>query len=250
VKSWLNMRSIVLGVMLALVGAPAGADHPNALWHVVHGLCARDARLIGRPTPCLSVDRKLGVAVVPDLQHRTQVLLVPTRRIEGIESPALLDAAGPNYWQAAWDARRFVERRARRPIARDQLALAINSALSRSQNQLHIHVDCVSPQARAVLDARESRIGFVWTRLGVPMIGQHWWVRRLDGADFGDRDPFRLLAAGVPGARADMRRQTLVAVGAVFSDGSPGFFLLSSAEGRAFGEGLLDHGCAVLRRGS
>jgi hypothetical protein len=43
-----------------------------------------------------------------------------------------------------------------------------------------------------------------------------------------------------------------VVVGAVFADGSPGFFLLSDHVGSrghnvAFGERLLDQTCAVLR---
>jgi CDP-diacylglycerol pyrophosphatase len=249
VKAWVKKRAVIVGVAAALVASPAGAKHPNALWRVVHDLCLRDQRLIGRPTPCLSVNRAGGFAVVPDPERRTQVLLVPTRRISGIESPELLDPGGPNYWQAAWDARRFVARRARRPVSRDQIALAINSARSRSQNQLHIHVECVAPTVRAALRARERHIGFVWTPFGQPLEGRFWKVRRLWGPDLGDRDPFRLLARGDHAARAHMGDEALVVVGAVFADGAPGFYLLSSADGAALGERLLDHRCGVLRGG-
>jgi len=38
----------------------------------------------------------------------------------------------------------------------------------------------------------------------------------------------------------------VVVVGAVLEDGSPGFYLLSSADGVGFGEGLLDHACKVF----
>jgi CDP-diacylglycerol pyrophosphatase len=250
VKAWLKKRVALMGGVLALVAAPAIASHPGALWHVVRDLCLNDQRLIGRPSPCLAVDRAAGVAVVPDPERRTQVLLVPTRRIAGIESPALQAPDAPNYWRAAWDARRFVERRAHRPIARDQIAMAINSVTSRSQNQLHIHVDCVAPAVRAALKAREGQISFVWGPLGGRLAGRHWMVRRLEGEDLGDRDPFRLLARGDPIARRDMGGETLVVAGAVFADGSPGFYLLSSREGAAFGESLLDHGCSLLRRGA
>jgi hypothetical protein len=76
----------------------------------------------------------------------THVIVVPTTRISGIESPALLTENAPNYWEAAWDARRFVEEGARRQLPRDKIGMAINSAASRSQDQLHIHVACIAPK--------------------------------------------------------------------------------------------------------
>jgi len=45
---------------------------------------------------------------------------------------------------------------------------------------------------------------------------------RLDGTN-----PFALLADGVPGARMAMGEQTLVAIGAEFDDGHPGFIMLT-----------------------
>jgi CDP-diacylglycerol pyrophosphatase len=59
----------------------------------------------------------------------TQVIVVPTTGISGIESPALLRKNAPNYWEAAWDARRFVEEGARRHplhagLCRDSLRYA------------------------------------------------------------------------------------------------------------------------------
>ena len=235
-------------MIAGLIATPAAAaNHPNALWGVVHGLCLRDARLIGHPAPCLSVDLAKGYAVVPDPQHRTQVLLVPTTRISGIESPVLLKPGATNYWQAAWEARRFVEKRAGSPVSRDRIGMAINSAFSRSQDQLHIHVDCVRPDVRLALMARASRIGVAWTPLGQTLAGRHFRVRRLAGDSLDGRDPFKLLVRGVPGTRRQMALQTLVVIGAVFSDGSRGFYLLSGRDGSGFGEVLLDHGCAVLR---
>ena len=257
-KRTTNIRTLafmaLVGVALttAMSDAPASTGHPNALWRVVHGLCLRDKRLSGLPVPCLEVDRAKGVAVVPDPTSPTQVLLVPTIRTVGIESPALQAPGGPNYWQAAWDARRWVEKRAGRPTPRDRIAMAINSASSRSQEQLHIHVDCVRPETRKALIRNQTEIGYAWAPLSFPLSGEHFLARRLEGAELGARDPFKLLAKGDAFAREHMAMETLVVVGAVFRDGSPGFFLLSDhvdLRGRnaAFGERLLDHSCAVLR---
>ena len=251
-RAWVGvLGAIVVGLTLA--GSPAAANHPGALWRVVHGLCLRDMAISGRPAPCLAVDRQDGYAVVPDLRHRTQVLLVPTTRIGGIESPEILSPDAVNYWQAAWEARRWVERRARRPIPRDQIGLAINSVFSRSQNQLHIHVDCVRPDVRQALAENEAAIGSAWTPLPVPLAGRLFEARRLAGEDLGQRNPFVLLARGDPAARRRMPLETLAVIGATFADGSPGFYLLSDHADllrgdSGFAEGLLDHACAVLKQ--
>jgi CDP-diacylglycerol pyrophosphatase len=252
-RAWLaTLIPVALGVVV-LTGSPAAADHPNALWRVVHGLCLRDKEISGLPAPCLAVDRQAGYAVVPDLRRRTQVLLVPTIRIAGIESPQILAPGAVNYWQAAWDARRYVERRARRSLPRDEVGLAINSAYSRSQDQLHIHVDCVRPDVRQALIDNGAAIGAAWTRLPVPLAGRWYKARRLAGENLGQRNPFELLARGDPAARRRMPLETLAVIGATFADGSPGFYLLSGhadlLRGDAgFAEGLLDHGCAVLEQ--
>ena len=253
-----NRSLVILAVSLVvgmnLPNAEASASHGNALWRVVHGLCMRNMRLTGSPAPCLAVDAAAGVAVVPDPnpRRRTQVLLTPTARLEGIESPELLRAGGPNYWQAAWDARRYFEARAGRSVPRDVIALAINSSVSRSQNQLHIHVDCIRADVRAALKAHEGEINHAWTPLAFPLAGRIYKARSLDGAELGQRNPFEILARGDPVARAHMGLFTLVVVGVVGADGAPGFVLLSDqvdvkARHPAFGEELQDHRCAVLR---
>jgi CDP-diacylglycerol pyrophosphatase len=210
-----------------------------------------DKALIGLPAPCLAVDRRLGFAVVPDPEGKTQVLLAPTRRVAGIESPELLAPGSPNYWAYAWAARTYVEQRAHRSIPRDKVALAVNSVSGRTQRQLHIHVDCVAPSVRTALLARQATMTGEWTRFPVKLMGNHYKVMRLDGDELGTRDPFKLLAKGDDAARAGMGSWTLVVVGAMFG-GTPGFVLLASRGGvpdnpQGAGEDLLDHTCAVLR---
>jgi CDP-diacylglycerol pyrophosphatase len=124
--------------------------------------------------------------------------------------------------------------------------MAINAVASRSQNQLHIHIDCVRPDVRQLLKEHEGEIGLAWAPFGYRLAGHLYRARRLDGAEVGARDPFQLLANGDPVAGADMGRQSLGVIGATFADGSPGFILLSDGHDGAFAESLLDHGCAVL----
>jgi CDP-diacylglycerol pyrophosphatase len=251
-RPWAMILVALATVAVSVGGSPASADHPNALWRVVHGLCLRDKAITGIPAPCLAVNRREGYAVVPDPKGRTQVLLVPTTRVGGIESPQILAPDAVNYWQAAWDARRWVERRAHRPIPRDKIGMAINSMVSRSQDQLHIHVDCVRPDVRQALAENESAIGNAWTPLPVRLAGRQFKARRLAGEDLGQRNPFEMLARGDPAARRRMALQTLAVIGATFPDGSPGFYLLSDHADflrgdTGFAEGLLDHRCTILK---
>ena len=81
---------IIVGLAAILGAAPAGASHPNALWRVVHDLCVTDMKMTGLPAPCLVVDRHRGFAILKDLKGRTQILLIPTKRVSGIESSKLM----------------------------------------------------------------------------------------------------------------------------------------------------------------
>lgn len=245
-------RVLAIALFILIMGPSARASHANALWRVVHGLCVRDRRLIGLAAPCAYVDLKRGYAVVNDPEGRTQILLVPTRRLSGIESPELQRADSPNYWQYAWDARTYFERRVGRRVPRDDIGMAINSIYGRSQNQLHIHVDCVRRDVRQTLIARRDEIGDHWRLLGFDLAGIRFHARRVEGADLGPADPFKLLYQADAAARADMALQTLAVIGADFADGRSGFILLSA---RAKGtedasnaaENLLDHHCDVLK---
>jgi CDP-diacylglycerol pyrophosphatase len=245
---------VALVLAFGLLATPAGANDPDALWHVVHGLCLTDKTLTGLPAPCLAVDRQGGWAVLRDLGSKTGVLVVPTKRRTGIESPELLQDGEPNYWQAAWDARRWVEKKVGRDVPREDIGLAINSALGRSQDQLHIHVDCVRPDVVAALKAGQGEIGWQWAPLSFHLAHRSYRVMLLSGAELGKRDPFKLLAAENPYVRRHMANQTLVVLGATFPDGSPGF-VLAAAEAATpgnldgHGEELLDHRCQVLKLG-
>lgn len=248
-RSWFAAALAALFTALAL---PAHAADPDALWDIVGGQCVPNQQARQDPSPCLSVDLADGFAVLKDQTGASQVLVIPTTRVSGIEAPALLDPAAPNYWAAAWKARRDVEALAHREIPREDLALAVNSIYGRSQDQLHIHVDCIRPDVRNALNAALDRIGPKWGPLDVSLAGHRYRAMRIDGEELGAANPFKLLADGDARARADMAVETLVLAGAVFADGSPGFVLLSdradpSTRDPAAGEMLLDHGCQVLR---
>jgi CDP-diacylglycerol pyrophosphatase len=245
-----TMLIALTGLMIATVpGAFADSD---ALWTIVHGQCVPDQEGAGKPDPCALVDLARGYAVLKDRRGATQYLVIPTQKLTGIESPDLLAPGAPNFWEAAWEARRFVEGKAGRSIPVEDLGMVVNSAHGRSQNQLHIHVDCVLPDVKQAVADHLAAIGPRWGKFDVALSGHHYRAMRLAAADLATHDPFKLLADGDPDAKSDMGRETLAVLGAIFPDGSPGFVMLSDRADLvgmdvASSESLLDHDCAVLK---
>ena len=134
-------------------------------------------------------------------------------------------------------------------MPREAVALAINSRWARSQQQFHIHVDCLRPEVAEALRAERETLDGTWRAVPLPPGGRTYLARRLDFADLADAEPIKLLAEGVDGAKADMGAWSLAAVGADF-DGKPGFVLLANAFSLAGGghaEDLQDHDCAIAK---
>jgi CDP-diacylglycerol pyrophosphatase len=236
----------VFALLFGLAAAGAARADPGTLWRIVHEQCVPDEVQRHDPAPCALVDLRRGYVVLKDLAGATQFLVLPTARMGGIESAAILAPGAPNYMAEAWEARRFVAARAHRALPREDVALAINSVAGRTQDQFHIHVDCASPALRAALARHGAALGERWAPFPEPLAGHRYLARRLLGG-LARINPFRLLADGVPGARGHMGDYTLVLVGARFA-GLPGFVLLAdraSANDRASGEELEDHACAV-----
>ena len=240
---------LALTLLLALAAAPAGAANPDALWQIVHDHCVPDQQANGAPAPCTLVDLAHGYVVLKDREGATQFLLIPTAKVTGMEDPAILAPIAPNYFAAAWQSHDLVSQRVQQMLPDDEVGLAINSAYGRSQNQLHIHIDCLRTDVVTALRAHGAAVGTAWAPFPVPLAGHPYLARRVQGADLSDANPFTLLADGVPGARADMGHWTIVAAPTTLA-GAPGFLLLAdqlnpTTMDRASGEELQDHACAI-----
>jgi CDP-diacylglycerol pyrophosphatase len=238
--------SLCIGLLFSTVAAQAD---PNVLWQIVHGQCVPDERQHRDPKPCAAVDLGDGYAVLKDINGATQFLLIPTTAVGGIESRELLAPFARNYFSDAWQARGFVEKMLGHTLPRDMLSLAINSEQGRTQDQLHIHIDCIRADVRDTLLRERPNIGWRWALLDEPLAGHHYRAMRVAGPTLFGHNPFKLLASGEPGARADMGRHTLVVVGMQFGR-VPGFVILDDQADVAHGdwgsgEELQDHACAL-----
>jgi len=221
------------------------ATDPNALWQIVHFDCTAAARSNGRTGLCTAVDLDRHVAILKDRSGIAQHLLIPTDRISGIESAALLDKDAPNYWADAWQARGYVQaslaKAHRRTLADDQLGLEINSAYRRSQEQLHIHIDCMGVASSAALSKHRYDAPGRWTWDTID--GARYRIMRIDGPTFSV-NPFDIVARDRP---ASMALQTILVTGAGPSAQRDGWLIVNSASdvdgGTGSAEVLLDHRC-------
>jgi CDP-diacylglycerol pyrophosphatase len=256
---------IALDLLVGACRAPAAPDlpppppHPNGevLWKIVHGQCVPDEEAAGRPAPCVKVDLSAGeargYAVLKDKHGAEQYLVMPTVDITGIEDKRLLEPGRPNWFADAWAAKPFVDALVGRPTPRDWMAVSINSLYGRSQDLLHLHVDCLTPAARTAIDALAPGLTRSWSAKPVEIVGHRYLALRLDG-ETPAADPFHLLAEGVPRARGEMGAWTLVMAG-VEVGGRPGFVLLAGRADplhgeSASGEVLQDHDCALAHGGA
>lgn len=246
----------MVGAVIVLVVGRRLANHSDRLWQIVHEECVPDQERHGNPAPCALVHIQDGIGrgyvVLKDLVGATQYLLLPTAFVSGIESPDLLLPNAPNYFAMAWSERGYVERAARRTLPRTAISLAVNSVLNRSQNHLHIHMDCARLDVQVILRRLLPEIGDDWAVLSERLVGHTYRARRILAENLGAANPFVLLADGVPDARAAMGAQTLTVIGTQFAEGNPGFVVLNArvdVGSGAFigGEELQDHSCAAAR---
>jgi CDP-diacylglycerol pyrophosphatase len=235
------------------------AERPDKLWKLIHRGCVPAAKRDRfPPMPCTEVDASRdgsdGYVVFKDRAGRYQYLVLPTARITGIESHELLAIDAPNYFADAWTARLYVEAALHAPQPRDVISLVVNSAYGRTQNQLHIHVDCIRPDVHAALRRLLPMISSTWQPLeaSLPPNGHRYQAMWIGGRTL-HANPFKLLASALP-AGDEMARHSLILVGAYSPGGKPGFILLSghvdpASHDRGNGDALQDLGC-VLATGS
>jgi CDP-diacylglycerol pyrophosphatase len=241
-------------LVLAGVGVIAklliGNRDPDALWKTVHGRCVPDQANQGNPAPCIFVDLSKHWAVFKDARGKAQSLLIPTDRVTGIEDPRILAPEAPNYWQAAWEARRLVGRLAPRDLSDDEFAFAINSKVARSQEQLHIHIDCIRADVHDALEGLRGKIGPQWTQTEI--IGQRYRIRQLDPGDLHSQNLFALVA-GQLAPDQGMENVTIVLASTITAKGESRFDLLMGRAGdggnSGGGEDLEDHTCAIAKGG-
>jgi len=157
---------------------------------------------------------------------------MPIDDLSGIEAPALQGLAGVAIFQAAWAAR--AEAADPRGASVSKIGLAINSPLSRSQDHMHIHLDCVRSAVQAALGTAD--IGETWSWLSPGLLRRRYIARRVAAERLADFNPFAALMAFLP-------KPQLIAQSSLAAIPTPdgGMILLADIRPHSWAEGLLDH---------
>jgi CDP-diacylglycerol pyrophosphatase len=244
---------VVAAAILPLAGIGAwyyATRNPNALWQIVSEQCVPEAQSGAGKNACAKVDLNSGYVIFKDRNGIGQYLLIPTRRIEGIESPDLVEVGAHNYWRDAWNARNYVEQAIRSRLQPGDIGLAVNSASGRSQNQLHIHIDCMRPDVIAALGTMRNAIAAQWGDLPTPLSGHHYRALLMTDPTLSDADPFQVLYSDLRERGESMADQSLLLTATTLADGKPGFILLNGRVrpgDHASAEELLDHSCGLAK---
>ena len=227
---------LALPFCLAAALSCTAADR-DALRKIVQEQCLIHWQSEHTPAPCVHVDA--GSAVLLDRKGGAHFLLIATRTLSGIESPEATEPGAPNYFAQAWAAREQLDGVVGHGVRRDAVGLATNPISARSQDQLHIHIECVRPELQQALREAAPRITGHWSPL--TLAGVTYQTMRLKGNDLEANNPIRLAAQTVA-TPAALANSSLVVVGMQYADG-PGFALLTGVG--LPGELLLDSSCAA-----
>jgi CDP-diacylglycerol pyrophosphatase len=225
----------------------AGRD---ALRQIVQNKCVLNWTQHQDPAPCERVflaDAKndsSGYAVLADRKGGGHYLLIPTQTMAGIEAGELLDPDTPNYFAEAWNARDLISKFVGHDVPRSAIGLAVNTAHSRTQDQFHIHIECLRQDVAASLQAASPQVSDVWSPIDVA--GSPYSARKISGDGLDGSTPYELLANLKPEVRHHMGDYTLIVAGMQFKSG-PGFIVLAATG--PTGELLLDSSCSVAGGG-
>jgi len=249
-KTLLMLSKRALVSLLILAGAAGGvaAADRDLLWGVVK-ICVANRELTGGAFPCLEVDTAQGLArgfaVVRAPLKQTHVVVTPTARVSGIEDTALQSPDAPNYFADAWAARKYVLDSAERPVSDRDIGLAVNSRPGRSQDQLHIHIDCLHRRYAQLVRRHDAGLSAdKWTRLNFALRGRYYWAMLINSPDLVATNIFRTAATLLRVSPGSMEDVTV----ALIPRPGKGFYLLADqytpgAMGKGHGEFLLDHAC-------
>lgn len=242
---------VVVGVLTAaVVGYRLFVSHDGrlGLWRVVHEFCVPAERLAGVPFPCLDVRPDGGRALVRAPFGGHEFLVVPTARVTGLEDPVARTPEMPDLWSVAWAERGRIAAAVGRPIPDDRMAFAINSRSARSQDQYHIHVDCLDADVRARLHTAGLGLAGEW-REARPIgdDGPRYRIRRIALSDLARERPEALIFRELAPRREQVPFLSFALIGTGEGGADPSF-LLAATYGvgpwdGGHAEELMDHSC-------
>lgn len=218
----------------------------NALWNLVE-CCTQNK---SSDTHCIYTNETYKYIVAKDASpSKTKAyLIIPTIQMIGIESSLTLDPPTVDIWQDGWtEARNYPG------YPESRTGLAINSAISRNQDQLHIHMSCVNPSVLTLLDnlkeissdpSKPTLIQITLNKSG-NRVSQHNYEAVLLKSLAGDSSPFKVMRL-LPHASEHVKDQSFAIVKGRGAQSNNYILLNTYASGSNPGEAeeLLDQTCS------
>ena len=223
---------------------------PDALRRIVQTQCMENWSQHHLPAPCERIflpDLKTGrsgYAVLADRKGGAHYLLIPTQTMAGLDGAELLDPDTPNYFAEAWHARDLLKAFVGHEVPRTAVGLAVNTAHARTQDQFHVHIECLRQDVAESLRQGAEQAADHWAPMMVA--GSTYQAMKIMGEGLDGANPFELVAGLKPDVRHHMGDYTVVVAGMQFKSG-PGFILLTGTG--PTGELLLDSGCSIAGAG-
>ncbi|WFS25188.1 CDP-diacylglycerol diphosphatase [Rhizobium rhododendri] len=249
---FMNYRRFFLSASIVVVAVLTSSFASRSALGLVIDSCRFNLSVTGSTFPCLKIvqsPRPLAAyAILREPTHKERTILTPLDAISGIEDPRLMVTNGPNYFDDAWKERSIILDAYPQKDEWLDAALAINAATNRTQDQLHIHIGCVSTRFKFALNGKKDEIddlSFRKIRTNTPW--RSFWVKFYAADNLSDINPFHIVAEDVPGARENMQDIAIGIVGGSSRSGQRGFYILAQLVGdRGFqgsAEDLLDPKC-------
>ena len=243
------IQSVPIIVLLLGLSTFANSAERTGLWHVVQQ-CVLLQRLTNLTFPCTAVeqphDGSVGSVLLKSPRSKTEFLLMPAVAILGIEDPAVRTPSATALWQKAWADRSEIDTLIGRQLPREDIGLAVNSETTRTQDQLHIHIECTSPRVAQEVAAIAPLPEVGWQ--GPQRIGTvDYWLMSVEADDLSTVDVIGRVAALVSAHSESMAATNITVLGATLPGGRAGFYILANTTNQP-SEDLLDHDCAAANQ--
>lgn len=227
----------------------------DALWNIVNNQCVPKKKSGQKPAPCDEVtfikSQEQGYVILKDLNGPLQYLLMPVAKITGVESPELLNTNEPNYFYESWNARSYMIKRYGADIPADDISLTVNSELGRSQNHLHVHISCIRPDIKKIVNENLAKINSKWNDFPIEILGHKYRAIKISESEFKKNNIFSLVAADIPDGNKNINRYGIAMMAVKNKKKGHDFIVLTSRAdllklNRGSVEEIQDHLCPQL----
>ena len=240
-------RFVLASSVLFIYSACARADR-DVLWRDIGGICVPAYKAQDMYGPCAVVNLDHRFAIFKTDKDPYQFLLIPTDKITGIEDPQVLQPTEPNRFYDAWLNKGFSTQLLNKPFREHMIALAVNAMNARTQDQLHIHISCLSSEARKIIAALPvSQLNGQWSGTAVEIGAYRYFYKRLSLNELKKQNLFVTTKEKV-----DQEKGAIAYAGIGLVNLDPDNFLLLTGIGNeqrgVAAERLQDHYCADLEQ--